>query len=261
MKKTFLIFFLSLMITGIGSNDIYAKSKKVSRPKTKSTIKKKEPAKIVKPKKRSTVPNKDLDRPSSPSVIKRKKEIPVKTAKPNEKDKKTNLNRPTSSSVIKKKDKKTDTKLTPIQKNAVDKKLAKHTALKGKKFKSKKEAEDAYRKSLASQKYDTKPQQKPDHIPEYYEHNGRRIQTEFYNGSYGYYESPGIFRSYNTNDFIVDMLVINALTTPRSTHVVSSPRRETNENDVKITVIILIFFLIIIGAGIGIFFFLKKQGS
>jgi hypothetical protein len=239
MKKTLLIFFLSLMVTGFGFDDIYAKSKKVTRPKTKSVIKKRE-KKLTK-----TVESKSNDQSSS------------------------SVQRPTSSSIIKRstdKSKKTETKLTPVQKSAVDKKLAKHKALKGKKFKSKKEAEDAYRKSLASQKYDTRPQQRPDHVPEYYEHNGRRVQTEFYNGQYGYYASPGVFRPYTTKDFIVDMLVINALTTPRTAHVVSSTpvvreRRVTNENDVRITVIVLIFILILIVGGVGAFIFFSKRGS
>jgi len=223
------------MITGIGFDEIYAKSKtKVSRPTTKS-------------------------------VIKKKSKIPIKRVE-KKPEKKKDLTRPKSSSTIKKKpskDQKPVTKLTPTQKTAVDKKLAKHKALKGKTFKSKKDAETAYRKSLAEQKYDKKPEQRPEHIPESYEYNGRRVQTEFYGGRYGYYESPGVFRPYSTSDFVVDMLVINALTTPRTHTVYSSPivrdQKPTNENDVKITIMILFFIFIIIAGGVGLYFYFNRR--
>lgn len=259
MKRIFIILFLSLLVSGVGIDDIYAakskakssSKKKVTRPTT-SKIKKKE---------------KKKEKPAETAEQKKKR-----LAKKNKKDTtKTSLTRPASSSVIKKGKNKTGTdsktvqKLNPAQKSAVDKKLAKHKALKGKTFKSKKEAETAYRNSLASQKYDKRPDTRPDNIPNSYTHNGRRVDTDFYDGQYGVYTSPGIFRPYTATDFLIDAMVINALTTPRVQTVQTTPvvveRPPTNENDSKITMYILIFLGFLIICGVGTFLIFNRKSS
>ena len=272
MKRVFLILFLSFMVTGIGIgvDNVYA-----AKPKAK--VKTSKPKTVVRSTTTSKIKKKDKKEKTETAEQKKKRLAEEKRkaelAKKN-KDK-TSLERSKSSSIIKKNDKgkdkdgKTVLKLDPKQKSAVDKKLKRHKALKGKTFTSKKEAESAYRNSLATQKYDKRPDQRPDNVPDHYMHNGRRVETDYQDGQFGVYTSVGVFRPYGPTDFLIDALVINALTTPhvqtvpivQTTTPVVVERPPTNENDAKITRMILIFIGFLFICGIAVFLIIKMKKS
>ncbi len=279
MKRIFIILFLSLLVSGAGIDDVYAAKSKSKSGSSKSgdSKKKQEKKQVTRPTGTSKVKKKD-DKKKVETAAEKKKRLEAEKKAAELKNNtgtntKSSLTRPTGSSTIKGKDgtskNQTTTvpKLNASQKSAVDKKLSKHKALKGKTFKSKKEAETAYRKSLSNQTYDKEPDVMPDHVPRYREINGQRYETDFYNGRYGYRNSSGVFVVYDDDDFLVDALVLTALTTPRVQHVqtpqvVHVDRKPTNENDAKIVLYILLFIgFIVVAVIVGVIITKMKGGS
>ena len=189
------VFLLSsiLVLSGIGEIDARrsggfsssrsssrstSSSRSSSRPKSGSTFRKKqEPKKKATVKKSTTVKSKTKGRPQSGSTFKSKK-----GQKPKGK---------------------------VLKKSSVDQKLAKKMAANKQKFTSKKDAEEAYKKTLSQNKYTSEPSSRPSHIPQSYSSGGTTYQTVFVGGQYGYHVG-GVFRPYTYADYVVDRALLEA---------------------------------------------------
>jgi|GEM_PF-4312249 len=185
------------------------------------------------------------------------------TPKPKSKPVVKSIERSKKSSTFKKKE--STTKAVTTQKTGIDNKLSKKSATGKQTYKTKKEAQAAYRKSLPDNSYKVQPTVRPSHIPEYTTYNGVRTNTVFVNGRYGTYRN-GSFYAYDDDDFLVSdasmlaagIMIGSAMDNqPRVTKTTIVHRDATNSFDVFVTII---WICIICGiAGIIIMLIIKKS--
>ena len=150
------------------------------------------------------------------------------------------------------------------KKSTVDQKMAKKLAADKRTYKSKAEAETAYKQKMGENKYKTKPATRPNHIPETYSTGGQTYNTVFVGGQYGYHVG-GVFRPYTYTDYVVDRAMMvaagmwmyddityhNGVASYHAPVVHTTPVRSapTNRNDVMIVLIVIgaIVAVVVIG--------------
>lgn len=167
----------------------------------------------------------------------------------------------------------TTSKSKAISKNKLDAKQTKKvtSSNNAKRYTSKKEAETAARKELASKNSytsSTPPSTRPEYVPKTVSRNGRNYDVDYYrmpNGSYGYgYRDPstGLIVSLLAADMMMDAAMMSRYgysygPAPRTTHVVHHEKGESKPMGVMGW--ILTFF--IIGGIFGIIIYVIRMDS